>query len=157
MKKIFTLTFASLILLFLANPPSANALDASFQPVGTATFTCPKKDKYVKILTNFTNNAPAGSIINLVEGQQDSSGGVSFGDPAKIGDEFKTLPSLFWSIQDELLGPWQVTTSLDPSCPLDTPPKPESNNNLFVLIAVPVITLSIIAAFVLGVRMNRKK
>lgn len=96
-------------------PASASALDASFIPQATATLTCLEEGKTDKKITRFDNNAPAGSKVVLVEGRSEG-GGITFGKEVNIGDVVVNTPQLFWRIDGELLGPWEVPTTVEGRC-----------------------------------------
>lgn len=131
----------------------AHALDASFQPRGTAVLKCTGNNPKKKIITSFENNAPTGSTVFFMEGES-SPGGTTFGKDVKVGDSFSNTPELFWSIKDVQLGPWPVTINIDASCPAEAAKSTNSKkNNLVYLIPAGIILL---AVGVLAGRFSRK-
>jgi hypothetical protein len=94
-------------------PSHVAALDNTFVPQATVVLTCQSETKTDKKITSFTNNAPAGSNVMLVE--QDKNGNFSTQELA-VGDTVVNTPRLFWYIKGVQLGPWEVPATIEGKC-----------------------------------------
>ncbi len=164
MNKVLTRTFNAgllagfaLVSIATALPSRAAALDASFVPQASATLTCQSETKTDKKITKFTNNAPTGSKIVLV--QQDTNGNFGTQELA-VGDVVVNTPRLFWRVDGVYLGPWEVPTTIEGKCLTsesayaNTPPANKTNILPYAVGAGSVLVL--VGVFVAGKKFGRK-
>lgn len=148
------LTVASLALTL---PGRVAALDASFVPQATVVLTCQTEAKTDKKITKFTNNAPTGSPVVLVE--QDSNGNFGTQELA-VGDVVVNTPRLFWYIKGAQLGPWEVPTTIEGKCLTsesayaNTPPAAKTNILPYTIGAGSVLVL--VGVFIAGKKLGKK-
>lgn len=143
--------------LSMVSPSRVAALDASFVPQASATLTCQSENKTDKKITKFTNNAPTGSKIILVE--QDSNGNFSTKELA-VGDVVVNTPRLFWRVDGVYHGPWEVPATIEGKCLTsesayaNTPPVTKTNFLPYAIGAGSVLVL--IGAIVAGKLLGKK-
>lgn len=138
-------------------PNRVAAQDASFVPQASVTLTCQSENKTDKKITKFTDNAPTGSKVVLVE--QGSNGNFGTKELA-VGDVVVNTPRLFWRIDGVYLGPWEVPTTVEGKCLTsesayaNEPPSAKTNVLPYAIGAGAVLVL--VGAFVAGKRLGKK-
>lgn len=138
-------------------PNRVAALDASFVPQASVTLTCQSENKTDKKITKFTNNAPTGSKVALV--QQEANGNFGTQELA-VGDVVVNTPRLYWYVPGVQLGPWEVPTTIEGKCLTsesayaNTPPAAKTNILPYAIGAGSVLVL--VGAFVAGKMLGKK-